>query len=156
MPFNLFKPTAEPEDGYGISEVSDRDFTSVGSIRTTPLVKGFVKLSEAQLKAEQDRLKQRKEFQKRFEKLLELRKEWDGLDTAATVALYKHLAEIYGNLIQKRMAATAVKVVQEQSRLATAKADIQLDQTRNKIDLQIEQLRTQRDNDAKKLTGDKT
>ncbi|MBI4739882.1 hypothetical protein HY772_10220 [Candidatus Woesearchaeota archaeon] len=147
MPWHIFDQTPQTDSYTAETDAEAERYLNgnIPTIRTTSLVKGFVKVSEAQLTKEAEALKQRKEYQKRFEKLLQLRAEWEQQDSQAMVSLGQYLGTAIKTLTEKKLSLKALKVIQEQQRLPLAKADSQIIETKQKVDESIAQLQQQRE-----------
>jgi len=146
--FGLFntKPAEEETFDDGGTETA---ITYSGTVRTTKLTNRFVRLSDSDLKKKEEALKKRVEQQKRFEKYLEIQKQWEQQDVSATVALSKHLATVLQFQQQKRLSRQAIEIVREQGRLADARASMAMRDTRSKIDAEIAKLQGDRKQIAK-------
>jgi len=147
--FGLFKPVKRDDevyDDYG----SDQLIDSAGTVRTTPLILGFKKLSERDVQKKREALAKRQEQQKHFQEMLKIGIEWEKLDVAATVELAKYLATVRGYQVEKRLARQAILVAQQQGRLALTRGDLALQDVTQKVDAEIAKLKSDRQKTASK------
>lgn len=141
--FGLFKPVEPQEetyDDFGSNQLID----SAGTVRTTPLILGFKKLSANDIQKKRQALAKRKEQQKNFQEMLKIGIEWEKLDVVATVELAKYLATVRGYQVEKRLARQAIAVAQQQGRLAMTRADLALEDVTKKVDQEIAKLKADR------------
>ena len=150
--FNLFKDTKSSTntDDRALSQIASAD-----TVRTSEAITKFIPATAGQVQQAATALKRREEQQKHFFKLLEIKQKHSKLDTEANTKLFQYLAGEQQEVTQRRLARYPLKIAIEQSRLAHAKAEGQLQGARAQVNAEIAALQQAMQDAGKQLKGGK-
>jgi len=149
--FGLFNSNQSDRysDGLGADDGAWSVARSDRTVRSVEPVKGFKEVSERDLTAFSQKLKERQAMSKRWSKWLQLHGAWEQIDANDTKELQGYFAELVKSLTEKRAAIGAKRVALEKNRVIQARITNGVADARTDADQAIAELRNKQSQIAK-------